>query len=39
MIKMEYKTKEKTDKIEVNKEQVKNMELAGWTIIKKSNKK
>jgi hypothetical protein len=38
MIKMEYKTKEKTDKIEVKKDQVENMKLAGWTIAKKVKK-
>ena len=39
MIKMEYKTEYKTDKIEVKKDQVENMIKAGWSIVKKTKKK
>ena len=39
MVKMEYKTENKTNTIEVKREQVKNMILAGWEVVKKAKKK
>ena len=39
MIKLEYRTENKTDKIEVKKDQVENMIKAGWFIAKKTKKK
>lgn len=38
-IKMEYKAKNKTDRIEVNESVVNNMLLSGWIIAKSAPKK
>ena len=39
MIKLEYRTENKINKIEVKKDQVENMIKAGWVIAKKTKKK